>query len=130
MILYQIVENYDNEKHAGSKATNDVVEILSSMNIQKLPVLIATRNKGLFSKVWRQLKFFKDWLNVYAYIPNGSILILQHPFRIRQLGRYQILMRLKKEKNVKIISIIHDVELLRYDTQRARHEFQETLSLS
>lgn len=130
MAIYQIVENYDIEKHAGSKATNDVIDILSSMNIKKVPVLIATRNQGLFSKVWRQLKFFKDWLNVYAHIPNGSILILQNPFRIRQLGRYQILMRLKKEKNVKIISIIHDVELLRYDTKFSRKEFQETLVIA
>ena len=59
-----------------------------------------------------------------------SILILQNPFKIKALGRFQVLTKLKQEKDIRIISLIHDVELLRYDTPKARAEFKETLEIA
>lgn len=130
MKIYQIVEDYNNEKHAGSKATNDAVAILSELGAEGVPVLVATRDKGILGKVKRQIKFYKDWKKVYNAVDRDSILILQNPFKIRALGRFQVLTKLKCDKNVRIISLIHDVELLRYDTAKSRAEFKETLEIA
>lgn len=130
MKIYQIVEDYSNSKHAGSKATNDAVAILSEFGAEKVPVIIATRASSILAKVQRQIKFFKDWQKVYQEIDDDSILLIQNPFTIRQIGRYQVLMKLKNKKNVRIISLIHDVELLRYDKPNSRNEFNEMLEIA
>ncbi|NQJ71279.1 sugar transferase [Streptococcus suis] len=130
MKIYQIVEDYSNSKHAGSKATNDAVAILSEFGAEKISVIIATRESGALSKVKRQVKFLSDWRKVYKAIEPNSVLIIQNPFTIRQLGRYQVLKKLKIRKNVKILSLIHDVELLRYDKPNSRNEFKETLAIA
>ncbi|MGT2960651.1 sugar transferase [Streptococcus caballi] len=130
MKIYQIVEDYSNSKHAGSKATNDAVAIFSEFGAEKISVIIATRESGVLSKVKRQVKFLSDWIKVYKTIEANSVLVIQNPFTIRQLGRYQVLMKLKSRKNVRILSLIHDVELLRYDKPNSRNEFKETLEIA
>ena len=67
MKIYQIVEDYNNEKHAGSKATNDAVAILSELGAKGVPVLVATRDQGILGKVKRQIKFYKEKINAMEY---------------------------------------------------------------
>ncbi|HEM5989253.1 TPA: sugar transferase [Streptococcus suis] len=130
MKIYQIVEDYNKGFHAGSKATQDAVEILSSIGAEIIPVFVSTHQQSILGKIKRQLRYLQDWNRVYKTVENNSILILQTPFRIRQAGRYSSLLKLKKKKNVKIISVVHDVELLRYDNPKNRAEFLETLAVA
>lgn len=130
MKVYQIVENFNKGYHAGSKATTDAVSIMSELGIVEVPVIISNQEQGFKDKIKRQISFFKDWKSVYKKIEQNSILILQTPFRIRQLGRFQVLKSLKENKQIKIVSLIHDVELLRYDNKKARKEFNEMLLLT
>lgn len=130
MKVYQIVEDFNKGYHAGSKATTDAVSIMSELGIAEVPVIISNQEQGFKDKIKRQISFFKDWKSVYKKIEQNSILILQTPFRIRQLGRFKVLKSLKENKQIKIVSLIHDVELLRYDNKKARKEFNEILLLT
>ncbi|HFU4011459.1 TPA: glycosyl transferase [Streptococcus suis] len=113
MKKYQVVENYGSLQHAGSKATNDCSEILSREGFGSLPVRWLSERSNVVSKVLRQLHSLIIWSNLYAKVETDSVLVLQHPFRRKQYGRFSVLKKLKEKKNVKIISIIHDVELIR-----------------
>lgn len=129
---YQVVENYGNQMHAGSKATNDVSDILSGMEFNKLYTENSPRQKNPFKKVLRQSDYARQWKKLPRDIKDGSILILQHPFHIKQLGRKKSLSKLKKEKHVKIISIVHDVEELRglFKLDYYNVEFRDMVSLA
>lgn len=130
MKVFQIVEDYNKGFHAGSKATTDASQIFSELGAISIPVLVATHSQNVLGKIIRQFHYYKDWKKVYKTVDSDSILILQNPFRIRQIGRFKVLMNLKRKKNVKIISLIHDVELLRYNNPKTRKEFQETISIA
>ncbi|MBF0713854.1 glycosyl transferase [Gemella sp. GH3] len=130
MKKYQIVEYYGDLKHAGSKATNDVVKILDEHNFEKLNIFVNDKKNDLISKIKRQVTFFKNWKSIYNNIERNGILVIQHPFRKRQLGRLKYLTKLKSKKNVTIISLIHDVELIRnmFTGDFYQKEFEEMLT--
>lgn len=130
MKTYQIIEDYENLNHAGSKATNDAVQIFREIGAIDIPILVSTRKKSIIHLLRRQLNFYINWRKIYRQVENNSIVILQNPFRFRQFGRTKLLLKLKKKKDVKIISLIHDVELLRYDNPKNQKEFQETLKIA
>lgn len=112
MKLYQVVESIGKENTAGSKAVQDVVNIANTIGYEKLYIKRINSSKNIFSKISRQIIFLIQWNSLIKKIEPGSILLLQHPFRTKQLGRENCLKKLK-EKNIKIISLIHDVEQLR-----------------
>jgi len=128
MKIYQIVEDYNNSFHAGSKATNDATIIFDQIGAVKLPITISSRNQGIVAKLVRQITFFKEWNRLYKKVENNSVVIIQSPFTIRQIGRYSVLKRLKQNKNVRFLSLVHDVEVLRFDTEKSRREFHEMLT--
>lgn len=72
-----------------------------------------TTKAGYLAKVQRQVGYYIDWNNCYQAITEGSVVLLQHPFHYSQLTREKLLYKLKKEKKVKFISVVHDVEELR-----------------
>ena len=113
MNKYQIVESYGHHKHAGSKATNDCVDILTGLGFKKLAVSKSNEQYDFISKVKRQVSYIKEWSAIYSQIEEDSVLVLQHPFRRNQSNRFATLKKLKEKKNVKIISLVHDVELIR-----------------
>ncbi|EHI74498.1 putative glycosyl transferase [Streptococcus criceti] len=135
MKKYQIVEIRDGDvRHAGSKAVSDVVTILEGERLQPLYIKTRRDNHGLKAKIVNQLGFYQDWKVAYETIEEGSILFLQHPFHHRQIGREKFLKQLKEKKNIKIISLVHDVEELRNNgiTNDKRHqeEFDFMLSIA
>ena len=132
MKKYQIVESYGTHMHAGSKATNDCVNILEELDFEKIEIVRhKPEDKSPVSKIIRQLSFYKQWNNVLNRLSKGDVLLLQHPYRRNHFGRTSILLKLKK-KQVKIISLVHDVELIRgiYDDPFYQKEFDEMLSFA
>ena len=113
MKKYQIYEMAKEFNHAGTKATKDFSEIAQKLDYELLPIVMRSTSKGFFAKVHRQIGFFIDWAKIYHTIEKNSIVLLQHPFHYPQLTRENILYKLKDKKNVKYISVIHDVEELR-----------------
>jgi hypothetical protein len=113
MDMFQITETRYAEYDAGLKAYEDLVTIASLINFKRIDISMRTVKKTMTGKVERQIGYYSDWSNCYDEIKSNSIVLLQHPFWSRHLTRNVILGRLKKRKNVKFISIVHDVERLR-----------------
>ena len=132
MRKYQIVEKTNEFNHAGSKATADIAEVAEKMGFQRIPITMDTFEDSFTGKLRRQAGYARDWANALRCIPEGSLVLLQHPFHHKQLTREKTLFRLKNEKNVRFLSLVHDVEELRayrYDEYYAR-EFQTMLKLA
>lgn len=132
MNKYQIYEIAGEHNHAGTKATKDFSEIAKKMGYEILPLSMITAQKGNIAKLQRQLGFFIDWNKIYSSVKEKSVILLQQPFHYPQLIRENILWKLKEKKNVKYISIVHDVEALRkfrYNDYY-KHEFETMLKIA
>lgn len=129
---YQIVEYKKNENTAASKAVNDVVVIAEQIGFEKKSIIASSSSNNKIYKIIRQLSYAFQWIKVYREIPEGSIVLLQHPFRNRQLLRYRLLSELKKKRKVKYVCLVHDVEQLRgyMFNHHYEVEFSEMLSLA
>lgn len=131
MDKFQIFEVTEQFNHAGSKATSDVAEIAEELGFKKVLVVMDGSKEGIIPKIKRQIRWFKDWNKVYQSIPNDSVVLLQEPFHNKQINRYSNLKKLKDNKHVKFISIVHDVQPLRGDKDvYYEKEFQQMLELS
>lgn len=130
--MYQIVELSETLMHAGSKATSDVTKILSQMGVESLEIMTVSRSKNPIKKATRQLSYLNQWKRVCRKIEKESILFLQNPFYHNQLGRFTQLSNLKKNRNIKVISIVHDVNELRgsFDSKYFEIEFSQMLELA
>lgn len=113
MEKFQIVEITQEQNHAGTKATADIARIADGLGFVRVPVSMDTAVDNAFGKARRQAGYLRDWKKAYKIIKDNSVLLLQHPFHHKQLTRDKTLKRLKNEKHVRIIALIHDVEELR-----------------
>lgn len=114
MKKYQIVEVCGADmQHAGSKATNDVAKIVELQGFEPFNIQLQSQKSSFLTKLTNQIAFYQDWKKAYQKIEKGSIVLLQHPFHHRQLGREKFLRRLKQDKQVRFICLVHDVEELR-----------------
>lgn len=132
MDKYQIVETTEQFNHAGSKATADISVVAERMGFQRLYLKMLTTKPGYIAKAKRQVGYYIDWNKCYKSILDGSIVLLQHPFHYTQLTRKKMLYSLKKDKKVKFISVVHDVEELRafrYNDYY-RREFEVMLNIA
>lgn len=131
MEKYQIVEVTEQLNHAGTKATADIADIAEKLGFKRINVKMDTTEESIKGKAKRQVGYFRDWQRAEKVIAPESILLLQHPFHYKQITRDKTLRRIKS-KNVKIISVVHDVEELRafrYNDYY-RHEFEVMLELA
>lgn len=128
---YQLYETISDGMIAGSKAQKDINTILSQIGYCTLPVHpTAEKKDGNNNWLWERSK--RDYEAIYNRIENESIVVLQHPFRTQDESREKYLRLLKLEKNVKYISIIHDVEKIRelYVTPMLEREFDFMLEIA
>lgn len=110
---FQIVEVTETQMHAGSKANSDVAKIAEKLGYKNVELIKYSEKNTVLDKLLRQVRYFKEWNKIYNQIPLNSIVLLQNPFHNKQLTRNKILKKLKEEKKVKFISVVHDVEELR-----------------
>lgn len=113
MDKFQIVEVGENFNHAGTKATADITLCAEKLGFKKVYVRMNTVKDSKIAKVQRQIGYYKDWKKCLNEIDDNAIVLMQHPFHHKQLTREKTLKKLKEEKHVKYISIVHDVEELR-----------------
>lgn len=110
---YQIFEKpEDSNFTAGGKAVEDVRIIAKKVGFQELQIPVIQGN-NLRNKIRKQYAFYKAWNKIYSEIPQDAILLFQYPSYEKQPTRTAILKKLKNNKNVKFIFVIHDVNSLR-----------------
>ena len=133
MRRYQIVEVTESLNHAGSKATADFAKIADQCGYERVNIKMNTTAESKLAKLQRQIGYYFDWNKCYDAIENESVVLLQHPFHHKQLTREKILSKLKCEKRVKFISVVHDVEELRQfmnNQEYYQHEFEFMLEIA
>lgn len=131
MKRFQIVEVTERLNHAGTKATSDIAVVADKLGFQPVSIKMDTTEESIMGKVKRQIGYFRDWNKAEKDIDANSILLLQHPFHHKQLTREKMLRRIKS-KDVKIISVVHDIEQLRAFrfNEYYKHEFEVMLELA
>lgn len=131
---YQIIFSNGKElNQAGSKAPNDVATIADTLDFKRIVINIKYKYEA--KSLFKLLCIFKsliDWFCLYLKIKKNSILLIQCPTVGGGKLRNYILERLKSKKNVKIIALVHDVELLRYENtlKTSLDEFNVMLKVS
>lgn len=113
MEKYQITEFYADSTNAGSKAPQDIIKIIDKMNFNNIKIPIIDDENKFDRKVINQIRGIFSWSKIYEKILPNSIVFLQYPQYKRQYNRLRILKKLKKEKKVHFITLIHDVDELR-----------------
>ena len=113
--LYQIYfQDLTRTNSAVSKAPEDIANIASKIGFNK--VVINVKYRGVKNKLFAlkmTIKTIIEWLSLFGKIKANSVVLIQIPVGgswIRDI----VLKGLKKRKNVKYISLFHDVELLRH----------------
>ena len=132
MKKYQIVELSTEHNHAGSKAVQDVCDVAKNLGYKAKVIRTATSIDSLWGKIRRQTLFFIDWLKIYFSITPNSLVLIQTPYHHKQLIRNLVLSKLKRDKKVKFISLVHDVEELRKSLYNDyyKNEFNFMLSIA
>ena len=132
MKKYQIVELNTEYNHAGSKAVQDVFDVAKKLGYEAEVIRTATSIDSLWGKIRRQALFFIDWFKIYFSITPNSLVLIQTPYHHKQLIRNWVLSKLKRDKKVKFISLVHDVEELRKSLYNNyyKNEFNFMLSIA
>ena len=121
-----VIEKNSRENHAGSKARNDVAEILE--NCGYTPVCVHhSEEKGTLDKLKMSVLTLSDWNHVSKVADSNNRIIIQYPLamypKVSQLA--VPFVRKMKKKNTRIILLIHDLESLRGLTFASEKEFLE-----
>lgn len=119
MTKYFIQEIYydkKSEKNAGNKARVDVNTILKENHYQSIDVVYNSEDRSklsVFGRVKKHFTVYKDWKQILNKgFHSSDIIILQFPIIIDSIFNYKVFQKLKK-KQVKIILLIHDLDLQR-----------------
>lgn len=102
---YQITEFRMQDFNAGHKAPADVAVVAMHNGFEALPVIRGTVKNGI-------MQTESEWHKVCNEISNNSTLLIQLPLADISGGIYKLIEQ-KKKKNIKVIAIVHDIEILR-----------------
>lgn len=129
---YQLWESVLDTNMAGSKAPTDIKDILESAGYETVQVHVCGALPDSEENHWKKQRVEQEWKYCYEHILPRSTLVLQHPYRAEQRVRVDTLRRLKADKNIRIISIVHDVEELRgaFQNEYMRSEFNFMLEMA
>jgi hypothetical protein len=132
MKKYQVVLTLQSSANAGSKAPNDVRRIADKLGFEEIIVGLKGYTSSYINKVKNQMLYINEWKRIYNKIQPHSILLIQVPFYVRQFGRLHYLKKMKSQKDVKLIFIVHDIEELRgvYENNLQRRQFDSMLNLA
>lgn len=108
---YFISYSYGEQLNAGSKAKNDCDQILRDSGYEpiKMKAPIGGIKKSLLSKIFWGFRLFIGYWKCLSMVPKNSILVVQHP----AVGVEFLNIITKLFPNIKIVSLIHDLETLR-----------------
>lgn len=113
---YYILEGRDEGRCAGSKARDDVSEIMSSIpGWAPLCVRRLWGTGGGLKKVQDVFRVIADWKTVESAVLEGDVLLVQYPISVGPKISNAALpfIRKIKAKGVAIILLIHDIDSLR-----------------
>ena len=115
MRKYQCFEYLDERFNAGYKAPVDVRRFAEEAGFKTFFFFYWGRRSGL-GRIYGHARRFAEWLLLFLRIRRGSVLLLQFPYiRAGTPYRNAFLRLMRKLKKVRIITLVHDVNELRYE---------------
>lgn len=121
---YFIAETNSHEQHAGTKARQDVSDILTSMGWR--PLAVRKRfGGGTLDKFKAIPDVYFDWQKIARNAKSGDTVLIQYPVNTYPKVAPFALPAIRKMKanGAKIIMIIHDLERLRTDSDVSEGRF-------
>lgn len=118
MIYYikEIHQNGENKRTAGVKARDDLDVIFKQEGIKDIEVSTIEENRetqGLVAKLITHKRIAQKWGKSFSLLKRGDIVCIQFPAVEHSLYLANVIKKVKK-RGVKVILIIHDLELFRY----------------
>ncbi len=114
--IHEAQLNDEDQKMAAVKARDDVEAILKEEGMKELDILFklnGRENGGMGKKLKGHLDAYHLWNEKLKGLKAGDTLYIQFPVLFHTLLFAKIVKRLEK-KGVKVIAIIHDLEILRW----------------
>lgn len=121
---YQIWEYFGASNIGGSKARLDIKSIVGNMGYQLLKVHTSLTEGGTSAAECGERLVRADWSWCHDTIAENAYVLIQHPAPRETRLPEDILWRMKREKKVRIICLVHEIEALRrkYDTALREEE--------
>ncbi len=117
--MIYIVEEFDEEKfryNAGSKARDDVEQILKSLGAEELKVTVShnedRKQAGKIKSLYYHYSIAGDWSGSFDKVQAGDTVVFQFPVKAHTILFSKVLRKLHR-KSVQTIALIHDLECLR-----------------
>lgn len=123
MTNYYLSSSYGNKPNAGSKARNDVDEILKNKGFQEIKINSNLGfNKNKLKKFLFHKEYVKNCIKINRELKTGDVLFFQHP--IQGALEFSFLLSILNKKKVQVVAIVHDLEIFRkwdvnFDSKRA-----------
>ncbi len=128
MNRYVIREQVGMAMTAADKAHADTEYFLRGRGFRCLTVRLYDLNKQRFTdKIRRHFTYLIDWVQIYQTVKPHSLLLIQYPLKLNAPFKEWFIQRLRKQKSVKTVFLIHDLEALRglqgqgYDAEEEHH---------
>lgn len=124
MEKYCVIERDFVENHAGSKARNDIAEILIREHWNPLTVH-HSEEKGTLDKLKMVLLTWNDWNRICRRVPSDAELLIQYPLAMYpKVSTVAIpFIRKMKSRNIRLVFLIHDLDSLRGGNGEREREF-------
>ena len=99
---------------AGVKARDDAEKILLDAGCEELSIEISKdrENAGKLDKILVHFKLLKEWNKTFAPVQRGDTVFIQFPV-INHTLIFDIAIKKLIKKGVKVVALIHDLEILR-----------------
>lgn len=124
---YQIWEYYERANIGGSKARTDIYKILMDYGYMVKKIHCT----GIKPNDLQLQRTKQEWERLYESIEDGAAIFIQHPAPVETVLSKELFQRMKYEKHVCFIIMVHEVESLRkqYDSEYRKEEFETILSV-
>lgn len=110
---YVIDIEQENQFHAGSKAREDINQILQNNGYSKIAIKIFESSKqNIFIKIRRNFSIFFQVLFKMLKLQKKGVIIFQYPFLKTSIIR--LMNKICKIKKITFIAVVHDIESIRY----------------
>ena len=124
---YIITVDYGNEKHAGSKAPNDIVMIARDNNYVVKKFKNPPSNRFI-RFLWRYFGPRKEWLRFLNEVTAKDVILYQHPTHNEEYFFRKFIPKFQK-KGAKVVVLIHDLDYVRYQYEENTKKRHNEVSL-
>ena len=110
---YQTWEYMNTSDTAGSKARIDIKRIIGTMGYQAVNMHCCGGNRGASAAEGCDRLVKADWIYFFDMLPEYSIVFMQLPAPAEMRFPKDMMLHMKKQKHIRFICLIHDVDSLR-----------------